>query len=76
MYAPFVSDGFVSLDGKERKPVKILQDTRTNESHFGGDFEFFIHTATAGKSPVLGIGLVPLWVACHRFTSSLILCVE
>lgn len=32
MYAPFVSDGFVSLDGEDKMPVKILRDIGATES--------------------------------------------
>ena len=32
MYAPFVSDGFGSLDGKDKTPVKILGDSGATES--------------------------------------------
>ena len=67
MYAPFVSEGFVSVDGKEKVLVKILWDTGAAESFaVESILPFSTQRDTGRKSPVLGIGLVPLWEPLHK----------
>lgn len=67
-YAPFVSEGFVSLGGKYKIPVEILCDTVATEILIVESIlPFSTCTATGKKSPVLGVGLVPLWVSSHHF---------
>lgn len=59
----------MSLDGKDKIPVKILRDTGATECLIVESIlPFSSCTATGEKSPVLGVGLVPLLV----FISSLI----
>lgn len=68
LYTPFVSDDFVSLDGHGKIPVKVLRDSLANESLvLSSMLPFSAHTATAGKAPVLGVGMVTLWVPVHHF---------
>ena len=67
LYTPFVSNGFVSLDGQGMVPVKILRDSGANQSLIlSSVLPFSAHTATGGKAPVLGVGMVTLWVPVHR----------
>ena len=68
LYAPFVSDRFVSLDGNDKTPVKILRDTGATESLIVGSIlPFSTTTATGSKAPVVGVGLIPLLVPVHKF---------
>ncbi|KAK0135738.1 hypothetical protein N1851_028415 [Merluccius polli] len=67
LYTPFVSNGFVSLDGQGKVRVKILRDSGANQSLIlSSVLPFSAHTATGGKAPVLGVGMVTLWVPVHR----------
>lgn len=51
----------MSLDGKEKKSVKILPYTETSENFMWRAFLNFSNCNAKGrKSPVVGIGLVPL----------------
>lgn len=64
LYTPFFSDGFVSLDGQGKVPVKILRDSGAMLSSI---LPFSTRKATGEKAPVLCVGMVTLWVPMHRF---------
>lgn len=58
----------MALDGKNKILVNTLQDIGATESLIVESMlPFLTDTTTGGKSPVLGIWLVPLWVPLHHF---------
>lgn len=58
----------MSLDGKNKIPVKILRVTGATESLMVESIlPFSTHAAPGKKIPVFDIGLVPLWVPLHHF---------
>lgn len=58
----------MALDGKNKILVNTLQDIGATESLIVESMlPFLTVTTTGGKSPVLGIWLVPLWVPLHHF---------
>lgn len=66
-FLPFVSDGFVSLVGSDKKvPVKILRDTAVFDSFIQGSVLPFSKESDTGSSvPVLGVGMKILQVPLH-----------
>ncbi|KAK0153503.1 Retrovirus-related Pol polyprotein from transposon 412 [Merluccius polli] len=67
-YAPFISDGFVSLVGDaHRVPVKILRDTGASESFICASVLPLSPLSDTGKCVLIrGIGLQPFPVPLHR----------
>ncbi|KAL0147780.1 hypothetical protein M9458_056923, partial [Cirrhinus mrigala] len=67
-YAPFISDGFVSLIGDTHKvPVKILRDTGASESFICASVLPFSPVSDTGKFVLIrGIGLQLFSVPLHR----------
>ncbi|KAK0135992.1 Retrovirus-related Pol polyprotein from transposon 412 [Merluccius polli] len=67
-YAPFISDGFVSLVGDaHRVPVKILRDTGASESFICASVLPLSPVSDTGKCVLIcGIGLQPFPVPLHR----------
>ena len=55
-YAPFISDGSVSLVGEDREiPVKILRDTGVSQSLILTDALPFSHKSFSGDSVICGV---------------------
>lgn len=67
-YAPFITDGFVSLtDGIDKVPIKILRDTGSSESFILESILPFSAASSAEKNVLIrGIGLQTLSVPLHR----------
>ena len=67
-YSPFISDGFVSLLGSEKKiPVKILCDTGVSESFILDSVLLFSSSSSSGRSLVVrGIDLTTFEVPLHK----------
>lgn len=69
IYAPFMSDGFVSIKDGEKKSVRILRDSGASQSFILEHLlPFSASTDTGSTTPVLGITLVPLSVPLHRLS--------
>lgn len=67
-YDPFITEGYVSLADNVRKPVRILRDTGASQSFIlASTLPFAAHTGVGKETPIVGIGLIPLWVSLHRF---------
>ena len=68
VYAPFVSDGFVSLVGDSRRvPVKILRDTGASESLIRQAVLTFSPASDTGSAVMIrGVGLHSFPVPLHR----------
>lgn len=67
-YAPFITDGFVSLsDSMDKVPVKILQDTGSSESFvLESALPFSAASSMRKKVLIWGIGLQTMSVSLHR----------
>ncbi len=67
-FLPFVSEGFVSLVGSQKKvPVKILRDTAAFDSFIQASVLPFSEESDTGSSvPVLGVGMRILQVPLHN----------
>lgn len=67
-YAPFMSDGFVTLIGSDKKvSVRILRDSGALHSFVrGGVLPFSPETDTGSCVPVRGMGLQTLFVPVHK----------
>lgn len=66
-YAPFITDGFVSLVGSDEKvPVKILRDTGASETFIlESVLDFSESSSTGSEMLIKGIGLQVLSVPLH-----------
>ena len=66
-YAPFISDGFVSLvDSSEKVPVKIFRDSGAINNFIRElVLQFAPHSDTGSCVPVRGIGLNTIFVPVH-----------
>ena len=71
-YAPFVTEGFVSLVGASRRvPVKILRDTGASESLICQSILPFSSVSDTGSCVLIrGIGLQSFAVPLHRIQLS------
>ncbi|XP_061744139.1 uncharacterized protein LOC133543542 [Nerophis ophidion] len=67
-FAPFISDGWVSLVGETQKvPVKILRDTGASESFISGAVLPFSTASDTGKCVLIrGIGMQSFSVPLHK----------
>ncbi|KAI7799880.1 hypothetical protein IRJ41_013806 [Triplophysa rosa] len=68
-YAPFISEGFVSLlKGQESVPVRVLRDTGSSESFILDSILPFTSSSYVGKNVLIrGIALQTLSVPLHKF---------
>ena len=70
VFAPFVMEGFVSMEGIDKKvPVKILRDTAASQSFILEDvLPFSVNTSMGSDVPVMGFGMENLGVPLHTIS--------